>query len=458
VSRSHWPGDLFDTHCHLHFRDFAHDLCQVVKQARDEGVRGILIPSIDSESSRQSSRIAEEYMLWSAAGFHPNHLENASEETFEEISHLSLLAQAAAVGETGLDYHRDRFPRERQRFWFSRHIELASALGLPLVVHSRDAGNEVLEMLPEEPGFPVVLHSWNGEVETTRRAVDRGYFLGITGALTYRNSILARTLQHVPRKQVLVETDAPFLTPEPHRGRRNQPWLSTVTAGRIAMEWGISVGETFHILWNNALRAFLLSPENRRTHIVYPLGKSLYVNLTGKCNSSCVFCVRKFRDGIGGYHLRHRREPSREAVLSTLGVSGPSRFGEVVFCGYGEPTMRPDLLMEAAEVVAEAGGRTRLNTNGLCLDHLKPEEAEALLSRFNRVSVSLNASGAGEYRRICPNSCRDGWESLMAFIRMLKKLAIPTVLTCVSGSGSDMPKVAALAERLELPLKIRGGE
>ncbi|MFO7626592.1 MAG: TatD family hydrolase [Candidatus Fermentibacteraceae bacterium] len=458
MNRSQWPGLLFDTHCHLHFDDFRPDLEAVVGRAFDAGVRGILVPSIDLASSIRSSSLARDFGLWSAAGFHPNHLEGASDPAFKEVAGLSLLPQAAAVGETGLDFYRDRFPREVQTHWFRKHIDLSADLALPLVVHSRGAEGAVLDCLPQDPGFPVILHSWCGSGDITSRAVKRGFYFGITGAVTYRKSEIARNLGLIPREMILAETDAPFLTPVPHRGGRNEPALTTLTAGRIALEWNLSVSEALEILWGNSLRAFRLSPGSRRTHLVYPMSGKLYVNITGKCNSSCGFCIRSRQDGLGGYNLRHRIEPSREAVLSALSVTDPAGYDEVVFCGYGEPTMRPDLLCESAEQARSGGGRTRLNTNGLCLGHMNQKEAETMLGRFDRVSISLNASGAAEYSRVCPGASDCGWENLMGFIRMVKRLSIPAVLTAVEGSGADIPKVRALAERLELPVLIREGQ
>jgi len=455
VNRSQWPGLLFDTHCHLHFDDFRRDLGTVVDRAFDAGVRGILVPSVDLESSVRSSSIAHDFGLWSAAGFHPNHLEGASEGAFKKVTGLSLLPQAAAVGETGLDFYRDRFPRDVQTQWFQKHIDLSKNLALPLVVHSRGAEGAVLDILPADPGFPVILHSWCGSAEVTSRAVKRGFYFGVTGAVTYRKSGMAVNLGLIPREMVLAETDAPFLPPVPHRGGRNEPALTTLTAARIAREWNLSLSEALEILWDNSLRAFRLAAGSRRTHLVYPMGGKLYVNITGMCNASCGFCIRNRQDGLGGYSLRHRSEPSREAVLCALSVTDPSGYDEVVFCGYGEPTMRPDLLCEAAECVRSAGGKTRLNTNGLCPGHMTLSETEAMLGRFDRVSISLNASGAAEYSRICPGASPCGWENVMGFIRLVKRLAIPAVLTAVEGSGADIPKVRALAERLELPIIIR---
>lgn len=458
MNRSHWPGLLFDTHCHLHFDDFRPDLEAVVDRAFDECVRGILVPSVDLSSSIRSSSIARDFGLWSAAGFHPNHLEEATELAFKELTGLSLLPQAAAVGETGLDFYRDRFPRDVQTRWFQKHIDLSRDLALPLVVHSRGAEAAVLDVLPVNPGFPVILHSWCGSEEVTSRAVKRGFYFGVTGAVTYRNSEMARNLGLIPREMVLAETDAPFLPPVPHRGGRNEPALTTLTAARIAREWSISVGEALGILWDNSLRAFRLSPGNRRTHLVYPMDGKLYVNITGMCNASCCFCIRNRQDGLEGYNLRHGTEPSREAVLCALSVTDPAGYDEVVFCGYGEPTMRPGLLCESAEKARSAGGRTRLNTNGLCLGHMTLPETEAMLGRFDRVSVSLNASGAAEYARLCPGASAFGWENLMGFVRLVKQLAIPALLTAVEGSGADIPKVRALAGRLELPVLIREGQ
>lgn len=458
MNRSQWPGLLFDTHCHLHFDDFRPDLETVVNRAFDAGVRGILVPSIDLASSIRSSSIAHDFGLWSAPGFHPNHLEGATDHAFREVTGLALLPQTAAVGETGLDFYRDRFPRDVQTHWFQKHIDLSRDLALPLVVHSRGAEGAVLDVLPGNPGFPVILHSWCGSPDVTSRAVKRGFYFGVTGAVTYRKSLMARNLGLIPREMVLAETDAPFLPPEPHRGGRNEPALTTLTAARMAREWNLSVGEAFSILWNNSLRAFRLAPGNRRTHLVYPMDGRLYVNITGMCNASCVFCIRNRQDGIGGYNLRHRSEPSREEVLSAMSVTDPAGYDEVVFCGYGEPTMRPDLLCEAADFARSAGGKTRLNTNGLCLGHMTLRETEAMLGRFDRVSVSLNASGASEHARVCPGASASGWEDLMGFVRLVNRLRMPALLTAVEGSGADIPKVRALAERLELPIMIREGQ
>lgn len=450
----------FDSHCHLHFHHFDEDLAKVVDDSKKAGISHILIPSIDAATAEKAADIAEEYDLYSAAAFHPEHLpeESREEQGWTALMEVLLRSNTVAVGETGLDFHHKTFAPERQIGWFRRHIRLAEALGYPLIVHSRGAEVEVLEELSEPLSVPVILHCWGGDELLTETAVARGFYIGTDGPLTYKkNNKYRRLISRIPRDKLLVETDSPFLPPEPFRGKRNEPAYTRRINMEIRELWGgrMSIEETSYILWENAMQAYLLHPENRRADILYKYGDFLYVNVTSSCQNNCSFCIRRTEDGLNGYFLKHSEDPADSLVLSTIGEFPIENYKELVFCGFGEPTLRSDLLMKSARAASARGVKTRLNTNGLCTSFMDNEQVARLLGCFDSVSISLNASGAREYNRICPSSVEDSWEQLMKFIKLVKKTGIDSQVSAVSSSGVDLQRVKALAERLQMSLRIR---
>ncbi len=450
----------FDSHCHLHFSHFEEDLAKVVEDSREAGISHILIPSIDVETAEISANIAERYNLYSAAAFHPEHLPEEEHEESEwlALKRILLRPRTIAVGETGLDYHHKTFSPEKQHRWFQQHIELAEATGYPLIVHSRGAEEEVLKQLPESLSIPVILHCWGGNESLTDNAVSREFYIGVDGPLTYKkNRKLRDLIRRIPRDKLLVETDSPFLPPEPFRGKRNEPAYCRSIVLQVRELWGadMSIEKTSYILWENAMRAYQLHPENRKADIVYRYGESLYVNITSRCQNSCNFCIRNSVDGLDGYHLKHLHDPPEKLVLSTIEALPIEGFKELVFCGFGEPTLRSDLLMRCAEATRSRGVKTRLNTNGLCTSFLDSQQVTNLLQCFDSVSISLNASGAKEYNRISPSTVPDSWEHLMKFIKLAKRTGIHSQVSVVNKSGADLQRTKALAERLQMPLRIR---
>lgn len=450
----------FDSHAHLHFDHFDHDLEEVLRRASAAGITNVMVPSVDLPTAVRSSEIAENYRCWAASAFHPEHLPGeGGKEQWRDLLRTLMRPRTVAVGETGLDFHHETFPRDLQRDWFQKHIELARSIGYPLIVHSRKAEAAVLEELPADPGIPVVLHCWNGNEEETRKAVARGFYIGAGGPLTYKkNGRLRRIVASVPSELLLAETDSPFLPPEPFRGRRNEPAYTSFVIRLIRELQGAvrSIEDTSFMLWENASRAFLIHPHDRRADIVYTYGDSAYVNLTSRCTNGCGFCVRKAADGVGGHYLFHREDPPEELVLSTLDSFPLEDFREVVFCGFGEPTLRKDLVLKCAAELSARGIRTRLNTNGLCTSFMSEQDALQLLGSVDSVNVSLNASGAVEYQRICSSSVPDAWDHLMKFIRLVRSSGVEATVSAVKGSGADIERVRSLAGRLGVPLRIRG--
>lgn len=419
------------------------------------GVNRFLIPGITMETSSEAKVMADTGKgIFAAAGIHPGHCGEGWTGEIRKIPGILVSPCVIAVGETGMDLYRDRTAKERQRDCFAEHIRMAEAFGLSLVVHSRSAEAEVLEVLGEEPSVPVIMHCYTGPSEHALEAADRGFYIGFTGPLTYRaNGRLRELAAALPRDRILIETDSPYLSPEPVRGRRNEPAYLVHVAETLSEVLEQDLDETAQILMRNSMRALQLE-DPRRTDLIYELYGNLYLNITGRCSNHCRFCIRDRTDGLGGYYLRHYEEPDPDRLRALVGFLPPGSDRELVFCGYGEPTMRHLLLEELARSAAEKGYRVRLNTNGTCLQRLSRRETLRMLEPFHTVSVSLNASSMEEYERVCRPSGSGAWKSLLEFLDLARgRLGIRA--TAVRYPGVDMDAVEKLADNLDLPFRVR---
>lgn len=238
---------LIDTHCHLNHHDLAGDIPGVLARAREAGVCRIICAAFDMESSEQAVRQAREYpMVCATVGVHPHDSSKFRPEDEERLTELCREEKVVAIGETGLDYHYDFSPRDRQRDIFRLHIRMARELGLPLVIHSRESDDDILDILEDE-GMPergAVLHCFSGDTDMALRALEMGCYLGIAGPITFTNADdFRRTVEGLPLDSLLVETDAPYLTPHPHRGKRNEPAYVRLVAAKLAEIKGVTPDE-----------------------------------------------------------------------------------------------------------------------------------------------------------------------------------------------------------------------
>ncbi|MBE9475141.1 MAG: TatD family hydrolase [Chloroflexi bacterium] len=238
---------LVDTHCHLDFNSFDKDRDQVIARAREAGVERLLNPGINLESSTVAVKLSEKYPeVYAAVGFHPNDGLSWESDSVSQLRKLATHKKVVAIGEIGLDFYRDRTPRELQVQIFKEQLNLAAELNLPVVIHSRKAMAEVLEIFEEWRGnldrsqsrmadYPGVLHSFSGDVQLADRTRALNFFIGITGPVTFRNAgDLQDLVIRLPLQELLIETDAPFLSPHPHRGKRNEPAKVKLVAEKIA--------------------------------------------------------------------------------------------------------------------------------------------------------------------------------------------------------------------------------
>jgi len=236
-----------DTHCHLDFKRFDADRHQVVARARETDLGRLLNPGIDLTSSQSAINLADSFPeVYAAVGVHPNEAFTWQAETGNRLREMVSHPKVVAIGEIGLDYYRDRVAKDVQRQVFREQLALAAEAGKPVIIHNREATEDVLDILMEwhaalvvsgSPlaGHPGVLHSYSGEVNSALQAMALNFYIGISGPVTFQN---ARELQRVvtllPLRNILIETDAPFLTPHPHRGKRNEPANVHLVAEKIA--------------------------------------------------------------------------------------------------------------------------------------------------------------------------------------------------------------------------------
>jgi TatD DNase family protein len=253
--------DFFDSHCHLDPMRYGGDLPDVLARARAAGVTGLTVIGTRAADSEAAADLAgREQGLACAAGIHPNDVHEAEPDEWDRVTRLVASGRVQAVGETGLDWYRDVAPRDLQRDFFERHIRLAQKLGLPLVVHTRESIRDALDMLREALSrgpLAVVLHAFTGTTAEAAEAVDLGCHLGFAGMVTFRSAADLRTVATtVPLERLLIETDSPFLSPEPFRGRRNEPGHVVHTARCLAIARGEPLERFAAATTANARRLF----------------------------------------------------------------------------------------------------------------------------------------------------------------------------------------------------------
>ena len=251
----------FDSHCHLHLCADNAPIGDIVQRARDAGVVNMLVVGIDGASSDVAVDIAGEHDLVAAAGVHPNSADEF-EESKDEIARLVGNERVVAVGETGLDFYRDSCPEEVQRGAFRAHIDMAKVADKALVIHTRESVDAALEEL-ESAGAPdrFVFHCWSGDAGQLKRALAIGGFISFAGNVSFKGADDLRDLAgSVPRDRLLVETDSPFLSPMPWRGRPNEPCRVVQVGEAIARARGESSQEVSALTYENACRLFALEP------------------------------------------------------------------------------------------------------------------------------------------------------------------------------------------------------
>lgn len=448
---------LIDSHAHIYYRDYAGDFDEMLARAADAGVAAMLVVGTDIESSRESVELAEKYpQLYAAVGIHPHDAGRVTEKCYDVIANLAQSSpKVVAIGEIGLDFYRDRSPRDVQEVVFRRFLQLAGRLELPVIIHDRDAHEQVMGILREEAVRRGVLHCFSGDAAMAADAIGMGFYVSIPGTITYpSNESLRDLVRAVSIDRMLVETDCPYLTPAPHRGKRNEPAYVRIAAEKVAELKGLTLADVGRITTKNVCDLFGIRLWDQSTKIAYRIRNSLYLNITNRCSNRCSFCA-KFDDfTVKGHNLLLDSEPALEEVMAAVGQ--PEGIDEVVFCGYGEPLIRLDLVKQVAGQLKLRGYCIRINTDGQAnLVHgrnILPE----LAGLVDSISVSLNAPDAAEYDRLCNTPFGEaGFNGVCDFIREAKKHIPQVVASAVTVPGTDVEACRRLAELLGAEFRVR---
>ena len=453
-------ADVFiDSHAHIDFPEFDDDRAAVLERAREAGVECILNPGSDLAASQRAARLARQHdIIFHAVGLHPHHAKEVDDRTWEQFTELARGSTPVAIGEIGLDYHYDFSPREQQQEVFRRQVRLTLELDLPIIIHCREAYDDCLGILNDEaPGanWRGVLHCFTGTAADARAFLDRGFKISFAGMITFRNAEdLRETAATISPDRLLLETDAPYLAPQPVRGKRNEPAFVVHTANVLAGLYGLTVEDIARVTTANARELFGLGVQPAHGRIVYKIRNSLYVNLTNRCSNRCVFCSRENRPMVKGHYLGLKEEPTAGEVTAAIG--DPARYDEIVFCGFGEPTARLDELKQVAAYVKKRGGTVRLNTNGQGdIINGRPIAAE-LAGLVDVVSVSLNSADRDEYARICrPVYGAQAYDAMIAFIKDARDRLPKVVVTALDYPGVDLGACRRLAEELGVEYRQR---
>ncbi|MCL1927010.1 MAG: YchF/TatD family DNA exonuclease [Syntrophorhabdaceae bacterium] len=441
---------FFDTHAHLDLSPLCEAEKEVVSRARNAGVARILTIGINPDSSLEAVEIASRHHgVYAAVGLHPHDAATFSDGLLSRLETLSRREKVVAIGETGLDFYRDRSPRDAQRNAFREQIRLARKLNLPVIVHDREAHDDILAILSEENAAEVggIIHCFSGDYAMARKAVSMNFLISIPGAITYpKSDAQVETVRKLPLERLLIETDCPFLAPVPYRGKNNEPAYAPLVAAKIAQIKELSVEDVARITTLNAMRLFRI-PFDEEAQIAYKIRNSLYLNITNRCTNACVFCAKQRDYHVKGHLLRLSDEPSVPDILAHAG--DPTRYDEIVFCGFGEPLLRLEDVKEISRQLKLRNARIRVNTDGLAnLVHgrnILPE----LAGLVDAISISLNAPDAQTYARICPNRFGEAsFPALLDFLREAPKHIPHVAATAVALPELDIKAARRLAESI----------
>ncbi len=229
---------LIDSHAHLNDERFDDDREQVINSLIKSGIELVLNPGYDLESSKISVNMAKQYsMIYAAVGTHPHDSKDMNDDTLEIYKSYALEDKVIAIGEIGLDYHYDNSPRDVQKKWFREQIRLAKSLDMPYIVHDREAHEDIFNIMKEEmnSGARGILHCYSGSVEMAREFIKMGFMISLGGPVTFKNAKVAKKVAlEIPLEYLLIETDSPYMAPEPNRGKRNEPSYVKYVAEEIA--------------------------------------------------------------------------------------------------------------------------------------------------------------------------------------------------------------------------------
>ncbi|MDO8955342.1 MAG: TatD family nuclease-associated radical SAM protein, partial [Deltaproteobacteria bacterium] len=421
------------------------------------GVRHIITVATTIPDVHKALDIAQKNeSVFLSIGIHPHEAKDIREGDYAELRSLSKEKKVVAFGEIGLDFYRNHSPRQVQLARFRELLRLGKDLQLPIILHDRDAHEEILKILKEEGNgrWRGVFHCFSGDVPLAKKVIQMGFFISIPGTVTFSKATTQQeVVRCIPLEKILLETDCPYLAPEPYRGKRNEPAFIRNTAEKVASLKSLSFEDVCRITSLNARALFGIGEELPKGKIVYPIRNSLYLNLTNRCSNLCTFCAKKASYVVKGHDLELSREPSAEELVQAVG--DPQRYQEIVFCGFGEPLLRLETVKTVAAELKKKGARVRIDTDGQANLVYGRNILPELKGLVDAVSVSLNAESPEKYQRLCRSPFgEESFHGILDFIREAKKVIPEVVATIVAMPGVDVEACRRLAEE-ELGVKFK---
>jgi TatD DNase family protein len=447
---------LIDTHCHLENEAFDEDRADVLKRAEEAGIGYMINAGSDKNGNLRGLELSKKYPnVYAAAGIHPHDAKDLDDSLYKEVKKWAKEPKVVAIGEIGLDYHYLHSPKGVQIEAFRKQLALAKGLGLPAIVHSREAKNDTLRVLREESSDTLgVLHCFSGDMDMAEKAMELGFCISIAGPVTYKNAAdLREAAKLIPDDFLLIETDAPYLSPVPLRGKRNEPACLKHTAEVVADIRGVNFADLARITTHNAMRLFKIGDISEHGEIAYRIRDSLYLNITNKCTNKCGFCVKFRTTYVKGHNLQLEKEPTAAQVIKA--IKDPKAYSEIVFCGIGEPLLRLDVVKKVAKWIKGQGGRVRINTNGhgniINGRNIVPELKDVVDS----ISISLDAEDEKKYDKICRPSIKGAYRGVISFIQEALKVIPDVKVTVVKVPGINIEKCREVAKDLGVELRVR---
>jgi TatD DNase family protein len=418
---------MIDSHCHLNLDHFDDDRDIAVARAVSDGVTAFMNIGYDRTSLRQTLELLEEYpFMFAAAGVHPHDAVSYNAELDAEVRAALAHPRVVAVGEIGLDFYRDIAPRETQIEVFRKMIGMSRETGhMPIVIHCRDAFNEVIETLLSEGGtYRGIFHAFSAGEAEARSVFQLGFHIGIGGVITYKNARLAETVALLPIEKIVIETDSPYLTPHPWRGKRNEPAFVTHVLRTIAKVKNMTVAEVDRVTTQNYLDAMGLGPEVL-PRPVYKIGDAVYIQ-------------------------------SAAATPADLDHVAPDSVSEAILTGVVDPLENMENTLAISSRAREQGWRVRVNTSGFANQTAGRDITRELAGIANEIDVTLFGVNSKQHDELAyPSVGSEGWEIMRDFVRCSVASGIETVCEFVATPGFDAEPCREFARTLGARYDIR---
>lgn len=429
----------------------------------------MLVIGTCAESSQVCTKLAQQHQnIYAAVGVHPNDTIKATDDDYLLLRELCKDEKVRAIGETGLDWFHEFSPRETQKEHFIKHLDLAEELNLPVVIHARNSAEECLDIF--EPyaarGVKGVWHCFSAGKKVLpqllERALEMDLYLGISGMVTFEEQKpLRNIISKIPDKHLLLDSDSPYLTPRPKITDRNEPSRVLQIAQTLAELRGVTTEDIARITTRNACDFLgLPRPEQNHEQLAYPIRDSLYLNITNDCTNNCTFCARNNGFIVKGHDISLDHNPSSqeliEAIEAALAKVDAGFYKEVVFCGYGEPTMCLETVLTVGKYLKEKGFATRLNSNGLANLYFKRDITPELSKVIDKISISLNTADPEQYDALCRSQFgKDAFPGMLEFTACCLKANIHTTLSVVDMPDIDVEAARRLAEEIGAHFRAR---